>query len=145
MENMTVGDVANVVGVSTKAVRLWEAKGLIAGVKRTPAGYRLYDAGHVATARFIQQAKTLGMTLGEIGRILELRQNDHAPCDRVTRMLDERIAGIDRSIDALKHLRTTLLNAKQRADATTPETGTHIVVCPIIEWPEDATSDWRLG
>ncbi len=39
---MTVGAAAETAGVSAKAVRLWESKGLLTPTARTEAGYRLF-------------------------------------------------------------------------------------------------------
>lgn len=55
--DMTVGTAAKAAGVSAKAVRLWEAKGLLPPAERTQAGYRLFSNNDVAVLQFIRQAK----------------------------------------------------------------------------------------
>ncbi|WP_236054765.1 MerR family DNA-binding transcriptional regulator [Mycobacterium sp. SM1] len=50
----TVGDAAKVIGFSAKAIRIWEAKGLLPPAERTDAGYRLFsddDVGDPAIHR----------------------------------------------------------------------------------------------
>ena len=59
----TVGAAAKAVGVSAKAIRIWEAKGLLPPAGRTEAGYRLFTDDDIEILRFIIRAKTLGLTV----------------------------------------------------------------------------------
>jgi DNA-binding transcriptional MerR regulator len=133
MGRMTVGEVADAVGVSAKAIRLWEAKGLLPDIDRTPGGYRVYDESHLAILRFIHQARTLGMTLADIRRILDPEHTGPARCECVARMLDDRIAEIDRTLRTLDQLRRTLLDVRERARNAVGVTGGGPGLCPIIE------------
>lgn len=132
MDGMTVGEVAGRVGVSSKAVRLWEARGLVPAAERSPAGYRLFSEPDVARLLFIRQAKSLGLRLAEIGEILSLRHAGQTPCGRVSQLIDARINQIDQAIDDLHRLRETLVDARTVAnDNHRDQTGR--IGCPIIE------------
>ena len=111
-------------------MRLYEAKGLLPGAKRTESGYRLYGEDDIAVLRFIHQAKTLGLSLGEIRDILDLRRDGTTPCRHVLGLLDERIRTVDRTITELRQLRRTL--ADTRSDASRHQTDDSCV-CGIIE------------
>lgn len=111
----TVGKAAREAGLSAKAVRLYEAKGLLPEARRTDAGYRTYTDDDVTVLRFIRQAKTLGLSLGEIRDILELRRGGTTPCRHVTALLDQRIRDIDRAISELRQLRRTLADSRDHA------------------------------
>jgi MerR family copper efflux transcriptional regulator len=128
----TVGDAAKAVGVSAKAIRIWEAKGLLPPAERTQAGYRLFSDDDIAILRFILRARTLGLTLSEIKDILDLHRHGTAPCEQVTALLDKHIRDIDRALADLRALRTTLAAALQlaRGDQRRGQTAT---VCRIIE------------
>ncbi len=128
----TVGDAAKAVGVSAKAIRIWEAKGLLPPPARTQAGYRLFSEDDIAILRFIVRARTLGLTLSEIKNILDLHRHGTAPCEQVTALLDKHIRDIDRAITDLRALRTALAAALQtaRSDQRRGRTAT---VCRIIE------------
>lgn len=91
----TVGDAAKAVGVSAKAIRIWEAKGLLPAAERADAGYRLFTDDDIGVLRFIRRAKTLGLTLPEIKGILDLHRQGTAPCEKVTALLDAHIRDID--------------------------------------------------
>ncbi|MGH3634883.1 MerR family DNA-binding protein [Mycobacterium sp.] len=128
----TVGDAAKAVGVTAKAIRIWEAKGLLSPATRTQAGYRLFSDDDIAILRFIVRARTLGLTLAEIKDILDLHRHGMAPCEQVTALLDKHIRDIDRAIADLRALRTALATALQtaRSDQRRGRTAT---VCRIIE------------
>jgi MerR family transcriptional regulator, copper efflux regulator len=126
----TVGKAAQAAGLSAKAVRLYESKGLLPEAPRTEAGYRLYTDDDIAVLRFIRQAKTLGLSLGEIRDILDLRRGGTTPCSHVVALLDQRIRDIDRTITELRQLRHTLAGTRATARQQAGDNGG---VCQIIE------------
>ena len=128
----TVGAAAKAVGVSAKAIRIWEAKGLLPPTGRTEAGYRLFSDDDIEILRFICRSKTLGLTLPEIKSILDLHRQGTAPCQQVTTMLDAHIRDIDRTIAELRALRGTLANALDTARQDQHH-GRAATVCRIIE------------
>lgn len=140
----TVGAAAKAVGASPKAIRIWEAKGLLPPAARTEAGYRLFSDDDITILRFILRAKTLGLTLPEIKDILDLHRQGTAPCDQVTILLEQRIGDIDRAIADLQALRATLAAARQtaRSDRRRGHTATF---CRIIESTDDTTAPPDAG
>ncbi len=127
----TVGKAARAAGLSAKAVRLYEAKGLLPEAQRTQVGYRTYTDDDITVLRFIRQAKTLGLSLGEIRDILDLRRGGTTPCRHVIGLLDQRIHDIDRTITELRQLRHTL--AGTRTYARQHQADHADGVCGIIE------------
>lgn len=130
----TIGDAAKAIGVSAKAIRIWEAKGLLPPAERTDAGYRLFSDHDIAILRFILRARTLGLTLSEIKAILDLHRHGNPPCEQVTALLDKHIRDIDRAIADLRALRATLATALQTARSD-QRRGQAVTVCRIIESP----------
>lgn len=133
----TVGQAAQATGLSAKAIRLYERKSLLPQAKRTDAGYRLFTDDDLAVLGFIRQAKKLGLTLPEIKDTLDLQRGGAAPCGRVTQMLDDHIADIDRTIDDLRRLRENLFETSRTARTAQPHED-QAVVCRIIESQQDA-------
>lgn len=131
-ETMTVGQAATASGLSPKAVRLYEKRGLIGPVERTDSGYRTYSADDVALLTFIRRAKSLGLRLDEIRQIIDLQRGGSQPCTTVLGLVDARIAEIDGTIADLQALRTTLAALRRDAKAAVQE-GQDAVVCTIIE------------
>jgi len=132
VELVTVGQAAALTGLSTKAVRLYERKGLLPEAERTESGYRLFTADDLGVLHFIRQAKTLDLSLKEIKDVLDLQRCGEQPCEQVTGMLDEHIAEIDRKLADLRRLRRSLLGAR-RAASNARRSGQDAVVCQIIE------------
>ncbi|WP_149830742.1 heavy metal-responsive transcriptional regulator [Streptomyces tailanensis] len=129
---LTVGRIAARTGLSPKAVRLYEANGLIDPPERTAAGYRTYTDEAIPVLGFIRQAQALGLSLKEIKDILDLQRRGEQPCGLVTDLLDQHLADIDRRIADLQALRTTLQHARAQADQAA-DRGEQALVCRIIE------------
>lgn len=129
---MTIGEAAEVAGVTAKAIRLYERRGLVEPVERTAAGYRTYGPRDIAVLRFIRQAKAVGLRLEEIGRIIDLDRAGSQPCSTVIGLLDQRLADVDRKLADLNDLRATLANAKLRADDAM-RSGKDTLMCRVIE------------
>lgn len=62
-------DAARELGVSPKALRLYEERGLLSP-SRTQAGWRAYGQAEMAMAREIVALRALGLSLAQIGRVL---------------------------------------------------------------------------
>lgn len=132
MPLMTIGEAANAAGVSAKAIRLWEARGLIPATRRTRAGYRLFSEMDVAMLRFIRQAKRLGLTLDEIREIISLQDAGTRPCERVVEMIDGHLARIEAALVELHQLHALLTATKSLPHPLSGGTG-ESTICHIIE------------
>ncbi len=70
MTALTPADAARRLGVSAKALRLYEQRGLVTPL-RTAAGWRVYGAGEMARLGEIVALRALGLSLGEVARVLD--------------------------------------------------------------------------
>ncbi len=69
---MLIGEIADFFGVSRKAIRIYEKKGIIKPVKVDAAsGYRYYSAEQVQQLNALLELKALGFSLDEIKGILD--------------------------------------------------------------------------
>ncbi len=131
-KSLTIGEAARRSGLTPKAIRLYEQRGLLAPADRTEAGYRTYSEPEVALLRFIRQAKALGLRLDEIREIIELQRGGGEPCEAVLAMVDAHLAAIEQALADLRALRGTLRRARQSATESRRR-GKQTVVCRIIE------------
>ncbi len=129
---MTISEVARAAGVSPKAIRVWEAKGLIPTAPRTEAGYRTFAESDLARLQFIRQSKAIGLTLDEIRNVIVLRDAGTSPCARVLEAIDAHLRTIERSIAELVQLQQTLIKAKSAGGTTCPGRD-RTEFCQIIE------------
>jgi len=130
---LTIGQAAAAAGVTRKAVRVYEAKGLLTPADRSPTGYRLYDHHDVELLTFIRRARTLGLHLDDISQILAIRNGGTPPCAAVRDLLDERIANVDSTVADLLKLRQSLISTRARADDCCEEDTT--AICRAIDEP----------
>jgi len=143
-ETMTVGRAARASGLSPKAIRLYETRGLIEPPERTESGYRTYWPDAVALLTFIRRARSLGLRLDEIRQIIDLQRGGRQPCTTVLGLVDGRIAEIDNTIADLQALRTSLAAVRRHAKAAMRE-GRRAVVCTIIETATSPRRARNLG
>ena len=69
-ELLQIGEVAKLIGVSTKTIRYYHEIGLLAEPKRTEGGYRLYTAQDLLRLQRIRRLRSLGLHLDRIKEIL---------------------------------------------------------------------------
>lgn len=129
---LTVGQAARRAGVTAKAVRLYEARGILPPAERTEAGYRTYTEADVEILRFVRRARALGLRLEEIRRILDLQRQGAQPCGTVIELLEHHLSEIERTMRELRTLRNDLTRALE-ATRSTVRRGDDVVICPIIE------------
>lgn len=129
-ERLTIGELARRAALTTNTLRYYEAQGLLPPVPRTEAGYRVYGEEAVARLAFIQQAKAVGLSLDEIREILTLAGSGRSPCARVAAYLDEKLAQVDRQLQALSSFRRELGRLRSEMTADKPWPG---LVCGLIE------------
>jgi MerR family transcriptional regulator, copper efflux regulator len=125
-----VSELAKRTGTTRKALRLYEAAGLIAPARRTPAGYRLYDADAVPLVRFILKARRAEFGIREIRDIVRIRRSGRAPCTHVRTLIDTKLMNIDRALVDLNAARDELA-AMRKSWRTLPRRNAS--VCPHIE------------
>ncbi|GAA0375288.1 Cu(I)-responsive transcriptional regulator [Bowmanella denitrificans] len=70
---MYIGKVASLTGLTIKAIRLYEAKGLITPPKRL-GKYRVYEQSHIDALHLIREARLLGISLARLQPVM--RVND---------------------------------------------------------------------
>lgn len=92
-------------GVSTDTLRHYEQLGLLPGVERTRAGYRRYRPGAIERVRLIQRALAVGFSLKDLASALGQRERGSPPCQRVRRLIGERLEALDARLVELTALR----------------------------------------
>lgn len=108
---MTIGEASRRSGFTVKALRFYERCGILPTLNRRPNGYRVYYEAHLGRLSFIRDAKALGLTLGEIGRLVRV-SNGHMR-RRLLHVLDDRITQATERITVLTRLRGDLYPRRQ--------------------------------
>ncbi|WP_298422849.1 MerR family transcriptional regulator [Rhodoblastus sp.] len=120
----TISEISRMYGVTLRALRYYEQRGLLASVRDGAARARVYDRTGVSRLEAILKGKHLGFTLTEID---ELMHRDAKPGDDLDvdeehirsqlRYLEGRRIEIDQAIDELRTAQKRL----SRRGASTPK------------------------
>ena len=109
---MRIGELAAAAEIPAETVRFYEKRRLLVAPQRAANGYREYDDHALARLRFIRAAQSAGLTLAEIGGVIELRDGGTAPCNHVEALLADKLAEVrerQRQLAALEQELTRLL------------------------------------
>jgi DNA-binding transcriptional MerR regulator len=108
-------EAARRLGVSTKALRIYEQRGLIAP-NRTDAGWRTYGPNEMARVAEIAALRELGLSLGQIARVLEGDTRGLEPALAMHQaMLEGRVRQIIHAVEKVRFLRADLANGRSLA------------------------------
>ena len=114
---MHIKELGALAGVSTKTVRYYESIGLLPAASRAANNYRAYTTVDVDRLRFIASARSLGLSLGDIGEILAARDRGIAPGERALLALKRSVMDLDRRLADMLALRETLERLRQEGAA----------------------------
>ena len=108
MTFLSPADAARRLGVSAKALRLYEEHGLVTP-RRTPAGWRAYSPTDIARAEEIVALRALGFSLAQVARVLS---GDASGLDPALAAHQTALEG--RLLDASRALRQKIERELQR-------------------------------
>jgi len=130
---MRIGELADLGGVSAKTVRYYESIGLMAEPERSASGYRDYEDDAVARLHFIRDSQAAGLTLAEVGDILQMKDDGQSTCHHTRALLDRHLAEIDAQIESLMAAKRELLEMQSRAGALDPGGCSDPNRCQVIQ------------
>lgn len=114
---MLIGEVAERLGINPKTIRYYEKIRLVPEPARNESDYRIYTETDVERLAFILRAKTLDFSLDEIAEILDLREQEEAPCPYVLSQIEAKLEQVDARIADLRRLRQELGALQAEANA----------------------------
>ena len=130
---LTIGRLAERVGLQAKTLRYYDRVGLLPPATRTAAGYRLYDDSAARRLQFIRRAKALGISLADIKRILAVRDEGAAPCAHVLELVTRNLGGVESQIAQLQDLRSDLRTLLRQLRRRIPTGVQAAEDCPCFE------------
>jgi Cu(I)-responsive transcriptional regulator len=139
---MNIAEAAKKAGLTPKAIRFYEAQGLLRP-RRSSNGYRAFGEPDVHALRFLKRARTLGFSVDECREMLGLYHDHDRPGAEVKRLAGEQIAEIDRRLQELKSIRTVLETLVEHCGTIRPD-------YPVLDEKPAAVeqrpnNDYRLG
>ena len=90
---LRVGELARRCGLTVRTLHHYDDIGLLRPSARSDAGYRLYDRDDVARLQQIQALRSLGVSLADVGAILDRPESSVATViEQQLSLLDQQIA-----------------------------------------------------
>lgn len=123
---MNIGQAADRTGLPAKTIRYYEEIGLVQADRRAN-GYRDYGETEIEKLRFVGHARNLGFTIEECRGLLDLYEDKGRASADVKSIAKEHLADIDRKIEELNAMRSTLARLVKACR------GDNRPDCPILE------------
>ncbi|WP_337008170.1 Cu(I)-responsive transcriptional regulator [Pantoea sp. AS142] len=123
---MNISDVAKKTGLTSKAIRFYEEKGVVTPPLRSENGYRSYNAHHLDELNLLRQARQVGFTLDECRELVALFNNPSRHSADVKARTLLKADEISAHIEELHAMRARLLALAEACP------GDDSAECPII-------------
>lgn len=133
---MLIGELGDAAGLPTQTIRFYERRGLLPDPERGTNGYRKYDDSTLTRLHFISAAQAAGLTLAEIGSIVELRDDGTVPCTHVAGLVENKLAAVRARIRNLAALEAEVEALVERSRRLNPADCTDADVCHILSASE---------
>lgn len=135
-EFLRPSEAARRLGVSTKALRIYEARGLVAPI-RSAAGWRAYGPDQMARGREIAALRSLGLSLAQISRVLAGEATDlDLALSAHQAKLEGQMRCLAGTIDKIRSLRAVQPDGSVIGELTQMvQPATEIAVAFDLPWP----------
>ncbi len=114
---VSIGELANSLGLTTRTLRYWEEVGIIDSIQRADGATRGYTPYYVRRIKFIMKLKELGLTIKEMQDLYaaygEAKETEKM-IPRLVEILDEHINKVDEKMAKLASLRKEIVDYRQR-------------------------------
>lgn len=130
---LTASVLAKRTGIPIFTVRYYTRIGLLKPSRDLRNGYKLYKQSDKERLKFINSAKNLGFTLGEIEQILSHAEDGDTPCPMVREIVERRIRENREAIRQMKRLQKRLEQAAEMWSGMEDAEPDGHSVCQLIE------------
>lgn len=134
-DGIRIGQLAKLLGTTTKTLRFYESIGLLKAARRSDSGYRLYDRNGVNRARLVIGLRRLDLTIEELQTFVH-EDHDITPRQRLLALMDEKLRQIYLQLSILQG-RCDYLSARHQALLSTPRDHPPECICGALFLPCD--------
>lgn len=120
-----IGEASKRSGVGIEAIRYYEREGFVPKPERAANNRRLYTPEDVGRLRFLKQCRDLGFSLSDAKALLDLSDQRHTDCQKVSQIAETHRTGVWKKIEELKRLDAAL--GELTANCTEGNVG-----CPML-------------
>ena len=105
-KTMTIGKLANAVGISVETIRFYQRQGLVIQPAKPLNGFRQYHSETIEQLKFIINAKALGFTLNEIRSLDDLSSG----CKSFHDLANKKLESIKNEISNLQSIESKIIS-----------------------------------
>src|SRR5471032_1777379 len=139
---LNASDAAGRLGVSIKALRLYEQQGLVTPC-RTAAGYRVYGPTDMVRAAEVVALRALGLSLAQVARVLDGDPRSlGAGLAAHEATLDDEIHDLVQKLDKVRSIRSDLARGKMPGDGELARLLDRTEICVAFELPWPWGGEW---
>lgn len=124
---MNISDVARKTGLSGKAIRFYEQKGIISPPQRSANGYRTYVNHHIEELTLLRQARQVGFSLEECRELVAMFNDPQRHSADIKQRTLQKVRDLDRQMEELTRMRQRLVALAESCP------GDQGAACPIID------------
>lgn len=105
---MKIGELSKKSGCSIQTIRYYESEGLLSHPERSEGNFRLYSNKSLKEIEFVKHCRSLDIPLGDIKRLLELKNKPEESCSSVNALIDQQLTLVNKRMKELKALKKEL-------------------------------------
>lgn len=113
--HMLINELSKKTGLSTHTIRFYEKSGLIEGKQNEAIksnNYFHYDEVTVEKLEFINDAKSVGFTIREIGQMIDAWYNQNYTKEQKLEILDDKLNSLEQKMKEIKEMKKQIIEFK---------------------------------
>jgi MerR family transcriptional regulator, Zn(II)-responsive regulator of zntA len=131
--SLTVEGIARLSSIPAHTIRYYTRRGLLNPGRNSANSYRLYSEADLLRLRLIRKSKSLGLSLGEIRKVLDAAEHGASPCAMVRNIITRRIVENRRRLGELAMLQSRMEHAVEVWSQLPKDVVDRWTVCDLIE------------
>src|SRR5208283_120349 len=112
-----ISDLAKILRITTRTIRLYEQMGLVEPPRRTEGGIRLYEKADIRRFKMVLKVKALGLSLHEIKELADIYSREQLPekiMPRLIELLNSHLDKIKKRMGQLQSLERDISEYKKK-------------------------------
>ncbi len=100
--NYSIGEIANLTGITISTLRYYDREGMFPDMERSNGGIRIFSENELSRIRIIECLKSTGMPIKDIKEFLIWCQEGDASLHKRQKMFHDRLKEVENQIEQMK-------------------------------------------